>query len=173
MGIGSQREKVIIKGQDFDKMLNQANDVKYYLSQITSVDKVDIRIPDKRPELMLNFDKQLMALYDIPVTSVLSELNSFQHEFSSGVKFKQGTEEYDILIRTVGYEDQKERNVKHLKGLAVRSGQGSQFELQDISKFNFTEGLSTIRRTNQEKQLELVYQFISEVQDEKDLLEAA
>jgi len=173
LGIGAQREKVIIKGQDFDKMLNQANDVKYYLSQLTSIEKVDIRVPEKRPELMLNFDKQLMALYDIPVTSVLSELNSFQHEFSSGVKFKEGTEEYDILIRTIGYEDQKERNVKDLKGLAVRSGQGSQFELQNISKFNFTEGLSTIRRTNQEKQLELVYSYINEVQDEKDLLEAA
>lgn len=173
LGIGSQREKVIIKGQDFDKMLNQANDVKYYLGQLTSVNKIDIRIPDKRPELMLNFDKQLMALYDIPVTSVLSELNSFQHEFSSGVKFKQGTEEYDIQIRTIGYDNQKERNIKDLKGLPVRGGQGSQFELQDISKFNFTEGLSTIKRTNQEKQLELVYEFIDEVQDEKDLLDAA
>ena len=173
LGIGTQREKVIIKGQDFDKMLNQANDVKYYLGQLTSVERVDIRIPDKRPELMMNFDKQLMALYDIPVTSVLSELNSFQHEFSSGVKFKQGTEEYDILIKTIGYDDQKERNIKDLKTLPVRGTQGSQFELQDISKFNFAEGLSTIRRTNQEKQLELVYQFIDEVNDEKDLLEAA
>ncbi|HAF28655.1 MAG TPA: ABC transporter ATP-binding protein [Bacteroidales bacterium] len=173
LGIGTQREKVIVKGQDFDKMLNQANDIKYYLSQLSSVDKVDIRIPDKRPELMLNFDKQLMALYDIPVTSVLSELNSFQHEFSSGVKFKQGTEEYDILIRTIGFNNQKERNVKDLEGLEVRGIQGSQFELQDISKFNFTEGLSTIKRTNQEKQLELVFQYINEVQDEKDLLEAA
>ncbi|MFC2152744.1 efflux RND transporter permease subunit, partial [Bacteroidota bacterium] len=173
LGIGTAREKVIIKGQDFDKMLNQANDVKYYLGQLTSVEKVDIRVPDKRPELMLNFDKQLMALYDIPVTSVLSELNSFQHEFSSGVKFKEGTEEYDILIKTVGYDNQKERNIKDLKALSIRGGQGSQFDLQEISKFNFTEGLSTIKRTNQEKQLEVVYQFIAEVQDEKDLLEAA
>ncbi len=173
LGIGAQREKVIIKGQDFDKMLNQANDVKYYLGQLTSVENIDIRVPDKRPELMLNFDKQLMALYDIPVASVLSELNSFQHEFSSGVTFKQGTEEYDILIKTVGYNTQKERNVKELKTLNVRGNQGSQFEMQEISKFNFTEGLSAIRRTNQEKQLEVIYQFINEVQDEKDLLEAA
>lgn len=173
LGIGAQREKVIIKGQDFDKMLNQANDVKYYLGQLTSVENIDIRVPDKRPELMLNFDKQLMALYDIPVASVLSELNSFQHEFSSGVMFKQGTEEYDILIKTVGYNSQKERNVKELKALNVRGNQGSQFEMQEISKFNFTEGLSAIRRTNQEKQLEVIYQFINEVQDEKDLLEAA
>ncbi|MCB2195603.1 MAG: efflux RND transporter permease subunit [Bacteroidetes bacterium] len=174
LGIGTQREKVIIKGQDFDKMLNQANDVKYYLGQSTSIEKIDVRIPDKRPELMLNFDKQLMALYDIPVTSVLSELNSFQHEFSSGVKFKQGNDEYDILIKTIGYDqDKKERDVKDLKALPVRGTQGTEFELQEISKFNFTEGLSTIKRTNQEKHLEVVYQFITEVQDEKDLLESA
>ncbi|NOQ25723.1 MAG: ATP-binding cassette domain-containing protein [Bacteroidales bacterium] len=172
MGIGSQREKVLIKGQDFDKMLNQAKDVKYYLGQLTSVEMVDIRIPDKRPELNLTFDKQLMALYNIPVNSVLSELNSFQHEFSSGVTFKQGNEEYDIQIKTIAYEDQKDRNLKDLKVLTVR-GQEALFQLQDISKFNFAEGLSTIQRTNQEKQLELVYQFINEVNDEKDLLEAA
>ena len=173
LGIGAQREKVIIKGQDFDKMLNQANDVKYYLGQLTSVENINIRVPDKRPELMLHFDKQLMALYDIPVTSVLSELNSFQHEFSSGVKFKQGSEEYDIQIKTIGNDEQKERDIQDLKTLPVRGGQGSQFELQEISNFNFTEGLSTIQRTNQEKQLEVVYQFISEVQSEKDLLEPA
>jgi ABC-type multidrug transport system ATPase subunit len=113
-----------------------------------------------------------MALYNIPVTSVLSELNSFQHEFSSGVTFKEGNEEYDIQIKTIAYEDQKDRNLKDLKTLTVR-GQEAQFKLQDISKFNFAEGLSTIQRTNQEKQLELVYQFINEVNDEKDLLEAA
>ena len=173
LGIGSQREKVIVKGQDFDKMLNQANDVKYYLSQLTSMENVSIQIPNKRPELMLNFDKQLMALYDIPVTSVLSELNSFQQEFSSGVTFKDGTEEYDIQIKTIGKENQKERNISDLKNLPVRGMQGSQFDLQEISKFNFTEGLSTIKRTNQEKQLVIVYEYINEVQDEKDLLEAA
>jgi multidrug efflux pump subunit AcrB/ABC-type multidrug transport system ATPase subunit len=173
LGIGTQKEKVLIKGQDFDKMLNQANDVEYYLAQLTSVKRVEIRVPNKRPELMLNFDKQLMALYDIPVTSVLSELNSFQHEFASGVTFKHDNEEYDILIKTIGNKDKKEKDVKDLKKLEVRGSKGSKFELQEISKFNFTEGLSTIKRTNQEKQLELVYEYIGEVKDEKDLLEAA
>ena len=173
LGIGAQREKVIIKGQNFDKMLNQANDVKYYLEQLTTVERVDVRVPDNRPELLLNFDKQLMALYDIPVTSVLSELNSFQPEFSSGVKFKQGTEEFDIQIKSIGYDNENERDINDLKALPVRSMQGAEFELQEISSFNFTEGLSTIQRTNQEKQLEVVYQFVSEVQGEKDLLEPA
>ena len=173
LGIGSKSESVVIKGLDFDKMLNQANEVKYYLQQLSSVKGVNIKVPKKRPELKLDFDKHLMALYDIPLNSVMNELNSFKSEFSSGVKFKDKTEEYDIQIKTVGHKEQKEKNASQLKTMLVRGNNNTQFQLQAISKFNFTEGLSRINRVNQEKQLEVVYTFIDEVQNEKDLLEAA
>lgn len=173
LGIGSQNEKIIIKGQDFDQMLNLANDIKYYIEQLSSIQRINIRIPNKRPELQLNLDKQLLAAYDIPLANVMSELNSFQHEFSTGVTFKQGTEDYDIRIKTIGSDKQVERNVDDLKKLDIRSTQGSTFEMQDISRFNFTEGLSIIRRSNQEKQLTLSYSFLDEITDDNDLLEAA
>jgi len=173
MGMGAQKEKLIIKGQDFDKMLNLSEDLRYYLEQLTSIKKVSVKVPPKRPELLLELDKQIMAIYDIPVSSVLSELNAFQKEFSSGVKFKQGTDEYDIIIKTLGETPLETRNAKDLKKLRVKGSQGAEFELQNISKLNFTDGLSSIKRTNQEKQLEVEYQFIDEVNDEKDLLTAS
>jgi multidrug efflux pump subunit AcrB/ABC-type multidrug transport system ATPase subunit len=173
LGMGSQEAKLIIKGQDYDKMLNLSQDLEYYLQQLTNIEAVNTKIQSKRPELMLDLDKQIMALYDIPVSSVLSELNSFQKEFSSGVKFKDGTEEYDILIKTLGDREERSRDAKELKTLTVRGRQGAEFELQNISKFNFTDGMSMIKRTNQEKQLEVAYTFIAEVNDEKDLLTAA
>ncbi|MBL4560959.1 MAG: efflux RND transporter permease subunit [Labilibaculum sp.] len=174
LGIGSQKEKLIIKGQDFDKILDVSEDLEYYLGQLSSIQNVSVRNPAKRPELVLELDKQIMAIYDIPVSSVLSELNSFQKEFSSGVKFKQGTEEYDIIIKTLGNNvEQETRDAADLRKLTVRGTQGAEFELQNISNLNFTDGLSTIKRTNQEKQLEVEYQFIDEINDEKDLLTAS
>jgi Cation/multidrug efflux pump len=173
LGIGTQKEKLIIKGQNFDKMLDLSEDLDYYLSQLTSIKNVNVRIPSKRPELVLELDKQVMALYDIPVSSVLSELNSFQKEFSSNVVFKEGNEEYDIVIKTIGENSEITRNAQDLRKLTVRGTQGAEFELENISKFNFTDGLSTIKRTNQEKQLVVSYQFIDEVNDDKDLLTAA
>jgi multidrug efflux pump subunit AcrB/ABC-type multidrug transport system ATPase subunit len=172
-GLGTQDEKIVIKGQDYGQMLNMANDIKYYVEQLASVRSINIRIPDKRPELQLNFDKRLMAAYDIQLNSILSELNSFQHEFSTGVTFKKNNEEYDIRIKTSGTRKQIERNVNDLKMLKIRGGQNSQFELQEVSGFNFTEGLSSINRTNQEKQLTLSYRFLDEIIDENDLYEAA
>lgn len=173
LGIGSQKEKLIIKGQNFDKMLNLSEDLDYYLNQLTSIKNVNVRIPSKRPELVLELDKQVMALYDIPVSAVLSELNSFPKEFSSNVMFKEGNEEYDIVIKTLGENPEITRNAQDLRKLTVRGTQGAEFELENISKFNFTDGLSTIKRTNQEKQLVVSYQFIDEVNDDKDLLTAA
>lgn len=174
LGIGNQQEKILIKGQDFDQMLNKAKDVEYFLKQISSVKTSDIRLPAKRPEVQLNFDKHLMSVYDIPVTSVLSELNSFQKSFKSGAVFKEGTEEYDIQITMPNAdEEEKNRNIYELKTLDVRGGSGSTFEIQQISDFNFTTGLSTIMRKNQEKQITIIYEFVSEVNDDSEMLTVA
>jgi multidrug efflux pump subunit AcrB/ABC-type multidrug transport system ATPase subunit len=173
LGIGVQSEKIIIKGRDFEKMTNLAGDLKYYLTQNQSIETIDIQAPENRPAVLLNFDKSLMALYNIQISTILSELNSFPKEFSSGVKFRQGTDEYDILIKTATAGTQKERNAEELRKLEVRGENGARFELGQISDFNFTEGQSSIRRVNQEKQLTVKYRFISEVNDDKDLLEAS
>ena len=173
LGMGSTTGKIIIKGQDFNRMLDFAEDVKYYLNQQSSMDWVRVNIPAQRPEVLLAFDKNLLSLYDIPPTSLMNGLNSFPKSFSSGVKFKQGTDEYDITIRTNTISDEKERNLKDLKELPVKASNNVQFEMQDISKFVFDKGVSTIHRVNQEKQLVVSYNFLDEVNDDKDLLTAA
>jgi multidrug efflux pump subunit AcrB/ABC-type multidrug transport system ATPase subunit len=172
-GIGTQTEKINIKGENYDQIVTQANLVKYYLSQQQAIAMVNINIPSARPEVLLNFDKQLMSLYDIPAATVLSELNSFPHEFSSGVKFKQGVNEYDIQIRSETPVEQIDRNLDDLKKLTVRGRNAALFELQNISSFSFTGGVPSIKRINQQKQLEVEYTFVSEVQDDKDLLTAS
>ena len=84
LGMGNKIEKVIIKGEDYDQIVSQANLVKYYLSQQQSVEWVNINIPSAAvPKFMLNFDKQLMSMYDIPASSVLAELNSFPNSFQA------------------------------------------------------------------------------------------
>jgi multidrug efflux pump subunit AcrB/ABC-type multidrug transport system ATPase subunit len=173
LGLGNPVEKIYVKGENYDQLVAQANLVKYYLGQQQAIEMVNINIPSARPEILLNFDKQLMAMYDIPASTVLTELNSFPHEFSSGVKFKQGTDEYDIQIRTETPVEEPDRNLNDLKKLAVRGRNAMQFELQHISTFSFTSGVPTIKRINQAKQLEVEYSFITAVQDDKDLLTAS
>ncbi len=173
LGIGNNIEKVIIKGENYDQIVSQANLVKYYLSQQQSINSVNINIPAAEPEVVMDFDKQLMSMYDIPATSVLAELNSFPQQFSSGVKFKQGNDEYDIQIRMEKPAEQKERNLADLKELPVKGRNAARFELQNISSFNFSNGIPSVKRVNQQRQLEIEYTFLNEVNDDKDLLTAA
>jgi multidrug efflux pump subunit AcrB/ABC-type multidrug transport system ATPase subunit len=173
LGIGNNIEKVIIKGEDYNQIVSQANLVKYYLSQQQSVNSVNINIPAAEPEIVMDFDKQLMSMYDIPASSVLAELNSFPQQFSSGVKFKQGNDEYDIQIRMEKPAEQKERNLGDLKELPVKGRNAARFELQNISSFNFSNGIPSVKRVNQQRQLEVEYSFLNEVNDDKDLLNAA
>ena len=173
LGIGNQVEKVVIKGANYDQIFSQANLVKYYLSQQQAVTSVNINIPSAEPEVILNFDKQLMSLYDIPAATVLAELSSFPQQFASGVKFKQGNDEYDIQIRMETPADEKERNLRDLKELPVRGRNANRFELQHISSFSFSSGIPSVKRVNQQKQLEVEYSFIEEVNKDKDLLAEA
>jgi len=66
-----------------------------------------------------------------------------------------------------------DRNINDLETLNVRGNTGTTLELQNVSDFNFTTGLSTIQRTNQEKRIVVSYEFLDEVNDENDLLTAA
>lgn len=173
LGLSTGPEKILVKGQDYNQLFGQADLVRYYLTQLPSINYAVVNIPSSRPELILNFDKPTMALYNIPANSVLSELNSFPREINSGAVFKQENNQYDIQIVTPTKKQEKERDLGELKKLTVRGADGSQFELQNISTFNLSNGLASIKRVNQEKQLTVQYKFLDEINADEDLLASA
>jgi len=175
MGIGTQQEKVIIKGQNFDLMKAVAEDVKYYLDQITTIQQSTVSVQDNRPEVRMAFNTRQMGERNVSLNSVMSELSSFPTEVTSGVKFKEGTEEYDILIKynKVIVDKNKTRTMNDLQTMDVPSTDGSRHRLTDLAKVYFAFGMGTINRLNQEKQIAVTYRFDAETNGSKTLLEAA
>ncbi len=176
MGIGTNQERVVIKGENFEVMKGVAEDLEYYIEDLSSIRNVNVNVSDNRPELHLYFNQLLLNEYGINLTNISSELASFSREFTSGVNFKQGTEEYEIVIKQKLPEgvDEKEteKNVDDLKQLKINSTAGGSYELQDIADIVYARGTSSITRVNQEKQIELTYRFVDEAEQSKDLLEA-
>lgn len=173
LGIGSQWERIVVKGRDFDRMRAFADDISSYLEDLSSMNRVRMNISDNRPEIHLQFDPQIMSYYNIPLNEVRNELAAFQNEFTSGLIYKQGTDEYDITIRMDVPEEKKDKTIDELRELQVPSSTGANYELQQISRIVYGTGMSSINRVNQEKEIEIRYQFLSEVNDSKDLLEAS
>lgn len=176
MGIGSDEEKITLKGQDFKQLQAVGEDLKYFIDQLESVRSVNLNISDNRPEVHLYFNPLLMTEYNISLQNVLSEINSFAREISTNVQFKQGLDEYEIIITQKelvdGEEELPDRNMEDLKRLQVNDANGGVHDLQDFTNIVYASGLAGINRINQEKQIEVNYRFVSEASSSKELLEA-
>jgi len=126
MGIGTQSERVVIKGQDFDRMRNVADDIEYYMENLTTIQSVRLNVNENRPEVHLLFDTHLFSQYGITMNAVSSELGTFQNQFSSGLTFKQGTDEYEVTLRNKLCRSQESRdrsmNCSRSARLCIRQG---------------------------------------------------
>jgi len=173
LGIGAQTEQVTIKGTSYEQMVKTAGDIKFYLENLSSVQSAQVSTSGQRPEVGMYFDPLLMSEYDITPTQVAQELATFRSQFSSNTTFKEGTEEYDITIRVEGEEENKDKSIDDLRTLKIANSKNSLHELQEFSRLVYTKGLSSIKRVNQEKQVEVTYRLLSEVNDSKALLDQA
>lgn len=178
MGVGSNQERILIKGQDFDIMKNVASDLQYFLENLESINRVRVSYSDNRPEVHLRFHPLLMSENNTTLANISSELNSFSTEINTNVPFLQGTDQYDIIIKempkigTTEEEQKKGRSIYHLKTLPIPDANGATHELQTLSDIVYSSGYSNITRVNQEKQIEVTYSFINAAQDSKDLLQS-
>jgi multidrug efflux pump subunit AcrB/ABC-type multidrug transport system ATPase subunit len=176
MGIGTDEEKISLKGQDFKQLQAVGEDLQYYLDQLESVRSVSLNISDNRPEVHMYFNPLLMTEYNITLNNVLSEINSFSKEIATGNQFKQGLDEYEIIITPKelvdGTEEAKDRTMEELKHLVVNDAQGGPHDLQDFTNIVYAQGLAGINRINQEKVVDVTYRFVSEASESKELLEA-
>jgi len=174
LGIGTQSENIIIKGQDFSKMRDLAEDMEYYMEDLNSVRSVNSNIQDNTPEVQLYFNTELMSRNDISMNNIAQELASFQAEYSTGISFKQGTDEYDIIIKyDEETEEQEEKNIDDLKHLQVSGTSGNIVEMEEIADIVFSYGMGNIHRENQEKSITLTYRFNDEINSSKTILESA
>ncbi len=176
LGVGANQERILIKGQDFDVMKNVASDLQYYLESLESMSRVRVSYSDNRPEVHLRFHPLTMSENNVALGNISGELNSFNKETNTNIKFKVGTDEYDILIKelpklgTTLEQQKKPRTIYELRNLPIPDSKGGLHELQSISEIIYSSGAANITRVNREKQIEVSYSFVAAAQDSKDLL---
>ena len=172
LGMGTSSERIVIKGDDFEVMEGVAEDFRYFIDELESIRRVSVSVAGNQPEVHLYFNQMLMTEYGITLNQINAELSSFTREFSSGMTFKQGTEEYDILItQSDSATEEKPKSMDDLKRLII-DGQEGTHELQSIANIIYADGKRSISRVNQEKQIEVNYTFTAEANESKDILES-
>ena len=177
LGIGTNQERIIIKGSDYDMMQLVAEDLRYYLSEQEFIRSAQVSFPRRQPEVHLDFDQILLTSYEISTTNIRSGLTSLNSVVSSGTTLKIGDKIYDINI---GYkipeekeleQQQKKATIDDLHGVQIMNAKGGLHTLKDIASINKTYGRARITRVNQDKQLILRYSFLLSIQESKTLLD--
>lgn len=176
LGIGDNQERVIIKGADYEMMQLVAEDIRYYLDEQDFIRNSWVSYARRQPEVRLNFDQVLLSSYEITRANITSGLAGLNTEYSSGTTFKVGEESYDIIIRDKTPEEEeeeqrKQKTIDDLKAVQIMNANGGLHSLQDIAAVNKAFGRSRITRVNQDKQLEVRYNFIRSVEQSKSLLD--
>ncbi len=177
-GIGQQQESVVIKGEDFDKMLLLAEDIKYILEDNMEDELRSVRVSAgfPRPEVHLEFDPGLMSLYQVTPQNVMAELATFRTQVSSGGTLKLDNQEYDIVMKAENPKPEEEIPAKtydDLEKLNVASTNGSLVALRNFSDIIYSSGRAEILRVNQQKEITIRYGFNDEINDSKSLLAQA
>ncbi|MBK9391429.1 MAG: efflux RND transporter permease subunit [Bacteroidetes bacterium] len=177
LGIGTTRESIIIKGQNFKQMKNLADDIKAYIEDLSTISSSNLNVQDNKPEVQLLFDMDYMGRNNFSLMNLSAALATFSPEYSSGAKFRQGSESYDIMIKYAEEDSlvirQKEKTIDDLKHLEVLSSSGSVMEMEELSRIIFSSGMGNIHRENQEKRITVTYSFNEEIRNSKDLLDGA
>jgi multidrug efflux pump subunit AcrB/ABC-type multidrug transport system ATPase subunit len=177
LGIGDNRERVIIKGADYDMMQLVAEDIRYYLDEQDFIRNSWVSYTRRQPEVRLNFDQVLLTTYEITRANITAGLADLNTEYASGTTFKVGEESYDIIIRDKTPEEEeeearKQQTIDDLQAVRIANANGGLHSLQDIATVNRAFGRSRITRVNQDKQLEVQYNFIRSVEQSKSLLDS-
>ena len=179
LGIGDNRERIVIKGSDFDVMQLVAEDFRYYLDEQEFIRNSNVSYNRRQPEIRLDFDPILLTSYDISRANISSGLAVLNSEYSSGSSFKVGEDTYDIIIRNDVPEAEeeeeetgkKDKTIDDLRAVQIQNAAGGLHNLQDLASINYGRGRSRIMRVNQDKQIEVFYNFSKDVESSKELLE--
>lgn len=177
LGIGSKPESVIIKGQNFEQMKDLADDIRSYINNLETIDNTRINVQDNTPEVQLHFDMDYIARSGFTLGDLASALSSFGREYSSGATFRQGTENYDIMIKYADTDSlnnsSADKTIDDLRRLEVSGQNGAVMEMEELADIIFAYGMGNIHRENQEKRVTVTYNFKDEIKSSKDLLAGA
>jgi multidrug efflux pump subunit AcrB/ABC-type multidrug transport system ATPase subunit len=170
LGIGTAQEKVLVRGQDLGLLRAVAEDVRYNVSNLDTVQSATLNVSNQSPSIDLQLDQASMSHFDVSLQAVRNELSGFQKETTTDIKFTTANEEIDIVLKSA---DDKDKTTGDLRQLQFPTTSGGLVPLPLISRLVYSSGYSNINRINQEEQVQVTYRFNTDIEQSKALLEAA
>jgi hypothetical protein len=133
-----------IVGPDVDQLKVIAEQVTATLKNnpvFNRLEGLDNDMARGRPELVIEVDRERAALYELSTSQVGTTIRT-AIQGAEAAKFRQGKDEYDIVVRLA---EQYRNDLDALRDLTVMAD-GRQVPLLSVARWHVDEGLGTVKR---------------------------
>lgn len=151
-GMGSGDDFTLdVYGHDLETGVNYANDIVKAISEIKSLQDIEISQKLAQPELTIKINREKASSFGLNITTIA---NTVELYFSGDttVKYREDGEEYDISVRL-----RKEDRVKinDLSQIYIGTPTGDQVRLSNLADIIQGVGPTQIRRSEQQRYIQI------------------
>lgn len=136
--------QIAVKGIDLKAVRQVAEQYKKIVATVPGTRFVELSVKDQKPQVEVNLNREKMTLLGIDASQVGAALqNAFSGNDKS--KFKQGGNEYDILI---GLDSYDRSDINNVRNLSFTNSNGQSFVLSQFAQVTEGLGESVLQRSD-------------------------
>jgi multidrug efflux pump len=151
-----------IAGEDPEVLKRLADRAKMVLQSAPvgrQLDGLDSDMSDGRQELVIDVDREKAGLYGLSTMKIGGTIRSAIQGAEAG-KFRQGEDEFDIVVRLAELYRQE---LDAIQDLTILTDAGVQVPLPSVARWSIEEGAGSVRRKNLERVVTLSSDVIAGV----------
>ena len=138
----SPQIKMVLQGNDFNKLMEQAKLVIAEVEKVPGTTQVKTSVDDGNPEIRVEVDREKMASLGLNLGTVGLTLQS-AFNGNDNAKFRLGSEEYDIKIRFDAFDRQ---NIDDISNVNFINNKGKLIKLKQFARIYQATGPSQLDR---------------------------
>ena len=153
-----------VTGPDFQELISQVENMRKYIneSNIPGIEKLGLDLSTRKPELLIDFDRDRLRRYGLSTGMLANELRTslFGKEIS---KYKVGEDEYKIQLRLAD-EFRYDINTLLNKNITFRNqsnGRTYQVPISSFASMKMSNTFSSVKRKDLDKVITISSNVIS------------
>jgi len=144
--VGSPIE-FMVKGKYFDKLEMLAEELKDSLATVPGVFSINDDFQPGKRQVNIDVDIEKAAILGLDAATVAYAVGSAFDGVVSTI-FRDGDEEVDVVVK---YDEQSTQDMSDIENLKIMNKMGQLVTFKDVASVSLQQGLSDIRRYNQER----------------------
>ena len=147
---GAKQDVVVkIYGEDLNKLNSYAERAGKIAGGIKGVQDVYVEEMTGLPQLIVSYDRDALATYNIPIEDVNKAINISFAGQATGLVF-EGERRFDLVVKL---EEGQRASKEDLESITITAPSGKQVPLNQLAKVDFTKGPNQIQRDDAKRRI--------------------